>query len=396
LDRVLKRTEKAELMGLLFLHGMAMASWFVPLSSVLDAAGMGAIKSMAFAATAIAALLSPLFFGAMADRSALPATVLRWVSVATAIMVLWIAWGVELKWNRWFVLCLIQVQSLFLVPTSSLAGSIVLFRLMNSRDQYGSIRALGTLGWMAGCWTTSLLGFDASPKAFYLSGGLWLIVAAYTLVLQRYSYAPPSPKHLSLRERFGLDALSLLRIHDHRVVFITSTLVAIPFAAFYPYTPPQLSDLGFERLSAWMSLGQVSEVVAMIAIGGILARWRLKWTIMAGLVFGLMRYGLYAINMRVPVLIGLGLHGFAFTFTYISTQIYLAKRVEAEWQSRAQALLSLLSGGIGNLTGYLITGVWMQFCRTSNGVQWTEYWLGLATIVLLVLIYFSIGYRGKS
>jgi hypothetical protein len=134
----------------------------------------------------------------------------------------------------------------------------------------------------------------------------------------------------------------------------------------------------------------------MIAIGGILARWRLKWTIMAGLVFGLMRYGLYAINMRVPVLIGLGLHGFAFTFTYISTQIYLAKRVEAEWQSRAQALLSLLSGGIGNLTGYLITGAWMQFCRTSNGVQWTEYWLGLAAIVLLVLIYFSIGYRGKS
>jgi hypothetical protein len=357
---------------------------------------MGAIKSMAFAATAIAALLSPLFFGAMADRSALPATVLRWVSIATAIMVLWIARGVDLKWNTWFVLGLIQVQSLFLVPTSSLAGSIVLFRLMNSKNQYGSIRALGTIGWMAGCWTTSLLGFDASPKAFYLSGGLWLIVAAYTLVLQRYSYASPSPKHLSLRERFGLDALGLLRIHDHRVVFITSTLVAIPFAAFYPYTPPHLSDLGFERLSAWMSLGQVSEVVAMIAIGGILARWRLKWTIIAGLVFGLMRYGLYAINMRVPVLIGLGLHGFAFTFTYISTQIYLAKRVEAEWQSRAQALLSLLSGGIGNLTGYLITGAWMQFCRTSNGVQWTQYWLGLATIVLIVLIYFSIGYRGKS
>ena len=383
-------------MGLLFLHGMAMASWFVPLSSVLDAAGMGAIKSMAFAATAIAALLSPLFFGAMADRSALPATVLRWVSIATAIMVLWIALGVDLKWNTWFVLSLIQVQSLFLVPTSSLAGSIVLFRLMNSKDQYGSIRALGTIGWMAGCWTTSLLGFDTSPKAFYLSGVLWLIVAAYTLVLQRYSYASPSRKHVSLRERFGLDALSLLRNHDHRVVFMTSTLVAIPFAAFYPYTPSHLSDLGFERLSAWMSLGQVSEVVAMIAIGGILARWRLKWTIMAGLIFGLMRYGLYAINMRVPVLIGLGLHGFAFTFTYISTQIYLAKRVEAKWQSRAQALLSLLSGGIGNLTGYLITGAWMQFCRTSHGVQWTEYWLGLATIVLLVLIYFSIGYRGKS
>jgi len=383
-------------MGLLYLHGMALASWFVPLGSVLDSAGMGDIKSMAFAATAVAALLSPLFFGAMADRSYPPAQVLRWVSVATATMVLWIAWGIDLKWNAYFILCLIQLQALFFVPTSSLAGSIVLARLINSKRQFGSIRALGTIGWMAGCWTTSLLGFDTKPQAFYLSGALWFTVAAYTLILPKDSRFAPTQKHMNLRERFGLDALQLLRIHDHRVIFIASALVAIPFAAFYPYTPPHLSELGFERLSAWMSLGQASEVVAMIAIGRILGRWDLKWIILFGLFCGMLRYGLYAVDMRLPVLIGVGLHGFAFTFTYICTQIYLAERIEAEWQSRAQALLSLLTGGVGNLIGYLITGAWFQFCQSPAGIQWTEYWLGLGTLVTLVLFYFAVGYRGKA
>jgi len=37
-------------MVLLFLHGMALASWFVPLGKVLDAAGLDSIKPKAFAA----------------------------------------------------------------------------------------------------------------------------------------------------------------------------------------------------------------------------------------------------------------------------------------------------------------------------------------------------------
>ncbi len=68
-----------------FLHGTALGAWFVPLGSVLDQAGMHSIKPYAFAASAIAAIMSPLFFGAMADRSVPPLKVLRWVSLAAAV-----------------------------------------------------------------------------------------------------------------------------------------------------------------------------------------------------------------------------------------------------------------------------------------------------------------------
>ena len=80
----IRRAEYFELIVLFFIHGMAMAMWFVPLSAVLDAHGLHHIKPYAFATSAIAAFVSPLIFGAMADRHAAPVVVLRWLAVATA------------------------------------------------------------------------------------------------------------------------------------------------------------------------------------------------------------------------------------------------------------------------------------------------------------------------
>lgn len=396
MERELRLSEKIELMGLLFLHGMALAAWFVPLGPVLDAAGLGSMKPFAFGASAIAALLSPLFFGALADRSVPPTKVLRWISFVTAASVWLIAWGIASKWNPFLLWGLIQFQSLFCTPTSSLAGSIVFSRLINSKRQFGAIRALGTIGWMAGCWVTSLLSLDTTPKAFVLSAGLWVVTALYTWLLPSSVLPEVTGKKMTLRERFGFDALGLLKNPDHRVVFITAGLVAIPFAAFYPYTPRHLEDLGFQRLTAWMSLGQVSEVFAMLAIGGLFGRFRLKWIIAFGLVFGVCRYGLYATNSAWPVLVGLSFHGFAFTLTHISSQIYLAERVAPEWRTRAQALLSLMTAGVGNLLGYFLTASWLTYCTTESGVEWYAYWVGLGGIVTAVLGYFLIGYRGKA
>jgi len=380
--------ERCELMTLLFLHGMALAAWFVPMGAVLESADLGSLTPFAFAASAVAALLSPLFFGAMADRSVPPMQVLRWLSLGTAVLVGIVAWGIEAQWNRWSILLGIQLQSMLSVPTTSLTGSIVFARLSNSQRQFGSIRALGTLGWMAGCWLVSLLQLDASPRTFQVSALLWIVLSAYTLLLPKGQSLASGIGRWSLRERFGLDAWSLLKIPEHRVIFVTAALIAVPFAAFYPYTPVHMSDLGLRRTSAWMSLGQVAEVGVMFAIGGILTRWRLQWVILIGLVCGLFRYALYALNAPLPVLLGVGLHGFAYTFTYTSAQIYLAKEIDAAWRTRAQALLSMMTGGLGNLIGYLFTGGWYHYCDARGDTDWRLFWGGLSVLVVLVLLYF--------
>ena len=389
--------EKAELMLLLFIQGMALAAWFVPMGSVLDQANHRELIPFAFAASALAALLSPLFFGAMADRSVSPLTVLRWISAGTAVMNLLVAYAITAKLNGLIVLLGIQCQSLLSVPTNSLTISIVLARLTNSQKQFGAIRALGTFGWMAGCWLVSLFGVDASPIAFAMSALLWLALVAFTFLISKQPSAVQSTakQRMNLRERFGLDALSLLKVADHRVIFMTVSLIAIPFAAFYPYTPAHMLDLGLQSTSAWMSLGQATEVCVMFVIGGILTKWRLKWIIVSGLAFGVARYLLYACDAPIPLLFGVGLHGLAYTFIFISAQIYLANEIAPEWRTRAQALLSMLTSGIGSLLGYGLTGTWYSFCLRDQVVNWQLYWLGLGCLVGLVLLFFTVSYHGK-
>jgi len=390
-----RRAEYAELVALFFIHGAALGMWFVPLSAVLDAHGLRAIKPFAFATSALAAFVSPLVFGAIADRHASPVKVLRGLAAATGVAMALAATAIRLRWNPWLVLSLIQLHALCSSPAWSISSTIVFARLRDSRREFGPIRAMATFGWMAGCWLVSALDADASPLAGYSGAVMWLAVAAYTFLLP--GVAPPkSGEHLTIRQRLGLDALSLLQNHDHRVVFVTAALFAIPLAAFYPYTPTHLRELGLDHTSAWMTLGQVTELIGMFALGRLLTSWRLKWIFITGLSFGVVRYGLCALNGKAWILAGVTLHGCSFTLVFITAQIYVDERIDRAWRARAQALLTLMMSGVGNLIGYLGIGWWFHACEQSNGIRWPLFWGALAAAVAVVLIYFLIAYHGRG
>jgi MFS family permease len=391
--RTIRKAEYAELIALFFLQGAALGMWFVPLSTVLDAHGLHAIKPFAFAATALAAFVSPLIFGAMADRQASPVIVLRGLALATAAAMVLASTAIKLGWNPWLVLALIQLHALCSSPMFSIASTIVFARLADAQKEFGPIRAMATLGWMTGCWVVSALGADTSPLAGYSGAVIWVLVAGFTFFLPELE-TPQSAAHLTWHERLGLDALTLLKNPDHRVVFITSALFCIPLAGFYPYAPPHLRQLGLLRTSAWMTLGQVTEIIAMFSLGALLLKWRLKWILACGLGFGVLRFALSAVNGKAWILAGVLLHGASYTLVSTTTQIYLNERVDASWRARAQALLSLTNSGVGNLLGYLGTGWWFSQCTQPSGTQWPLFWGGLAVAVALVMAYFLAAYRG--
>ena len=77
-------TEYGELAALFFIQSMAVSVWTVPLSVVFKVYSLESVAPYAFATSALAALVSPLIFSAMADRHASPVTVLRGLAVASA------------------------------------------------------------------------------------------------------------------------------------------------------------------------------------------------------------------------------------------------------------------------------------------------------------------------
>ena len=263
--RTIRWAEYGELAALFFIQSMAVAIWMVPLSMVFSAHGLRGLAPYAFAASALATFVSPLVFGAMADRHAAPVKVLRGLSAASAAAMALFAWSVKQGWPPGLVLAMIQIYALCAAPTGSIITAIVFSRLRNSQREFGPIRAGATVGWMAGCWLVSALNADASTLAGFTSAATWLVLAAFTFLLP--SVPPPkSAGHPTLLQRLGWDAFVLLKNHDHRTVFITVALFTIPLAAFYPFTPLHLQALGFKHVSAWMTLAQTTELVAMFAL----------------------------------------------------------------------------------------------------------------------------------
>ena len=393
--KTLRQAEYAELMILFFIQAAAMAIWFVPLGAILDAHGLHSIKPFAFAASAVAAFISPLAFGSMADRHVPPATVLRWLAVVTAVFMTLISTAMRDRWNAWLILLLIQIFYLSYAPMFSISTALVFARLQNAKKEFGSIRALATLGWMAGAILISVLSLDRSAYAGYLGATLWLLVAVFTRYLPKLEI-PKSAVHLAWHERLGLDALTLLKDRDIRVVFIVTTLFNIPLAAFYPYAPTHLHDLGLTHASALMSLGQVTEIIAMFGLAWLLANWRLKWIFACGLTFGVARFAFSALDTKHSLLLGITLHGASFVLVFVTAQIFLEQQIDPAWRTRAQSLLTLLNGGVGNLIGYLGSGWWFNACTATGHTDWRLFWGMLAACVAAVLAYFLMAFRNQD
>ena len=396
--------EYAELLILLFIHGMAMGMWFVPLGSVLDGNGytdvhiLGAaisVKALAFATSGIAAFISPLVFGAIADQTMAPVKLLRWLAFATGCAMFAATTAIKFHAPPLAVLALIQLHALFSTPTWTISTTIVFSRLGDARRQFGPIRAMATVGWVLGCFIVSMLNADRTALAGYCGTVAWVLVLAFSFTLPAVAPAAPTER-LTWKQRLGLDALSLLRNRDHRVVFIAAALYNIPLAAYYPYSPTHLAQLGLTHPIAWMTLGQVTEVIAMFSLAGVLTRWRLKHVFLTGIGFGVLRYALCAFDGKWWLLTGITLHGFAFALFFIPLQIYLEQRIEVRWRARAQALFVLMYSGFGNTLGYLGCGWWFRASTEGNATHWPQFWGGLSISVAAVFIMFAFAYKGRG
>lgn len=379
---------------LFFCTAMPMGMWNVPLANIYSAYGREHLVPWVLATSAIAAFISPLFVAALADQKVSPTLLLRWLALATGLALALSCTALACGWNDAVVLLCAQLQALVATPVWSITSSIIFSQLQSPSTQFGPLRACATFGWMAGCWIVSfVLHADASLLAGYTAAGLWLLVMGLSWMLPMIQPGDMQQRR-SFRQILGLDALDLLKNRDHRVVFITAALYSIPLAAFYPYTARHLKDLNVENVSAVISLAQTTEVLTMLLLARLLARFRLKWVFLSGIAICALRYAFNAQDTKTWIMIGTTLHGFAFTLYFITTQIYLEERIDRKWRVRAQALLYLLMSGVGNLIGYLGGGWWHAACTTAGITDWTRFWLGEAALTTAVCLFFAAAYRG--
>jgi MFS family permease len=382
-----------------FLLAAAPGFWVPVLANVLHAKGWGSYVTLTFMVLPLSAIISPLIFSARADQ-VIAAEKLLGIIVATGAILAGVAFMLleQGKEPILFILFL-GLKSLVTAPAWPLLTTITLSSTDHPERDFGKIRVWGTLGWMGAGLLVSLLAMDLSASVGWLSVGASILAAVCCFLLP---HCPPKggpPKNVL--DVLGLRAFRLFKQRDTAMFFGTAFLFSIPLSAYFMHTPQQLRFLGCEQIAAMMTVGQLTEVAAMLMMGWLLRTWRIKSIFVLALGCGTLRYLLFAVGASddslACVLLGVALHGICWSYFFEAGKVFLARRIERGIRTQSQALLALLTSGIGGLAGTAFVG-WAHgyLVNETTGAGWNHYWWLLTAVCGFCVIGFMIGYRGKT
>src|SRR5690348_10539619 len=127
----------------------------------------------------------------------------------------------------------------------------------------------------------------------------------------------------------------------------------------------------------------MSEMLFMIAMPVMFARWGVKKMLIAGMGAWVLRYALFAAAAPAAVfwLIALGilLHGICYDFFFVTGMIYVDKKSTAAIRGQAQGLFVLVTYGVGMLIGAQVAGrVYNGFLGSAPSLaldQWRSFWI---------------------
>ena len=381
-----------------FLQGATPGFWMPALTNILKAQGLSSWVALVFIVPPLVTMISPLVGGALADQRVAAERLFAWTSLIGSVALAAAFGSLHAGWNPWWFVILLGCYSLFSGPSWGLLTTIALTHLPNGERKFPLARLGATFGWMAaGVFTSYVLRADTSPIVGYASGFTRFIAGIMAFALP---YTPPLGKAGSWKSRLGMDAFKLMKHRDHCVFFIVTVVYSIPLSAFYMYAPEFLKVLGDQRSTATMTLAQLTEIGAMLLVGSLLLKFRVKTVLLWALGLSVLRFGMSAyagasglIGWHIG---GIILHGMCYTFYFITAQVFLDRRVDPGMRGQAQGLLVLVTSGLGPLLGAIFCGWLRNHWVTADGRGWMEFWSILAGMIALCFAVFAYYYQGLT
>ncbi|SFB23762.1 nucleoside permease [Algoriphagus aquimarinus] len=390
---------KLRLSFMMFLEFFIWSSWFVTLGTFLGANLManGQEVALAFSTQSFGAIIAPFVVGLIADRYFHAQRILGVIHLLGAGLMYLLYTATDFAG---FFPILLGYMILFM-PTLALVNSVSFNQMTNPAKEFSVIRVWGTIGWITAGVIISYFAWDSQAG---IKEGLlentWIMAGVSSLILGLYSFTlpatPPQAKSsdkIKLSEILGLDALSLLKHKNFAIFFISSILICIPLAFYYQNASPFLTEIGLEKSTGKMALGQVSEVVFMLALPVFFSRFGIKKTLIVAMIAWAVRYIFFAFgdaNEGVwMLLVGIALHGICYDFFFVSGQIYTDAHAGAKYKSSAQGLITLATYGVGMLIGFWAAGLISDYYTNEAGAHlWKSIWLIPSGISVLVLLFF--------
>jgi nucleoside transporter len=392
---------------LMFLEFFVWGGWFVTLGSYLaqSLSASGVQLGAAYSTQSWGAIIAPFIVGLIADRYFNAERVLAVLHLAGGALLLALA---RVTTFTAFLPVLFAYMALYM-PTLALANSISFRQLKDPAREFGPLRVWGTIGWIAAgvaisyvfAWDSpTSLARGALRNTFTMCGCASLLLGLYSFTLPKTPPAAKGQARKRLRDILGADALGLLAERNFLVFFLASILICIPLAFYYQHANQFLTELKVANPTGKQTLGQLSEVLFMLALPVFLGRFGIKLTLLAGMLAWAVRYALFAFgnagSLVALLLIGIALHGVCYDFFFVSGQIYIDSKAGPAVKSAAQGLITLATYGLGMLVGFSVAGSLTDSYALPGGHDWGRIWLYPAAFAVVILALFAVSFRNET
>ena len=394
--------------AMMFLEFFIWGAWYTTIAVYMTNHGMGTLTFWPYTVNPIAAIAAPFFVGLVADRYFATQKALGTLHLIGGIVLLATP-GVSSNPTLFVVMLLIY--NLCYMPTLGLTSSLAFHHIEDQEKQFPRIRVWGTIGWIiAGLFISFVLtpmlsgGVKAEATAWplYVAGGVSILLGLYSFTLP---HTPPSGagKAVSFRSVAGLDAMEQLGSKSFWVFIISALLICIPLAAYYNYTQLFLEAAQVKNIAATQTLGQMSEMLFMLAMPLMFRRLGVKWMLVLGMFAWVVRYALFASAAPNAVFwmiaLGILLHGVCYDFFFVTGQIYVDKKSTPAIRGQAQGFFVLVTYGVGMLIGAQIAGnVYNRFLAGAPALtlpQWNRFWWLPAAFALAVTVFFTLAFHDR-
>jgi MFS transporter, NHS family, xanthosine permease len=363
-----------------------------------------------FSTMGIASLFMPSLVGIVADKWINAERLYGMLQICGAVVLFSIPHVTDPEQMFWVML----LNMCFYMPTISLAITVAYNALkqdgLDVVVTYPPIRVWGTIGFIAATWTTSLLGFKASPAQFHVAAAASLLLGLYAFTLPKCPPKLGTAEGRSLVDRLGLTSFVLFKNRNMAVFFIFAMLLGAALQLTNAYGDAFLSDfvkvpeyanlLAVKYSTIIISISQFSETAFILTIPFFLKRFGIKAVMTMSMLAWVLRFGLFAFGDPAGglwmIVLSCIVYGMAFDFFNISGSLFVESQADPKIRASAQGLFMLMTNGVGAVLGSLIAGFVIDHFFTDHSCNdtvlickdWHGIWLAFAGYSLVMALLF--------
>ncbi|ANQ84202.1 putative MFS metabolite transporter [Azoarcus olearius] len=276
------------------------------------------------------------------------------------------------------------LMSFFWAAALPLVESLTFAHLATAAHRYGSIRAWGSVGFIA-----AVVGLGALLDLLPIRAVLWGTTAVLgailvcSLLLPEAARAATRGAGASLREVLGRSEVKAL--------LGACFLMSAAHGAFYVFFSILLVDHGYGKaaVGALWALGVVSEIIVFMFMPRLMRRVPLRAILLFAFCCAVVRFVLTGWGAASVAVVAAAqvLHGVTFGAYHAAAIAAINRWFSGRLQARGQALYGSLSFGAGGMLGGLVSGLGWE----TIGPAWT-FTLG-SVFALAGLLWLKLGWR---